>query len=320
MNIAAIESSSPEFGVDDALAVSEICAGLLQDTPEISPKFLYDPLGSKLFEAITQLPEYYPTRTEKSIVDRHAQDIARAVGSVTALIDLGAGNCEKARRLLPLLNPAQYVPVDVSAEFLREALVELNREFPHIDMHALGIDFSSSLSLPRTIQADNRLFFYPGSSIGNFTPQAAMEFLIRIRSQCGAAGGLLIGVDLVKPASVLVPAYDDALGVTAAFNLNLLNHLNRLIGADFAPGDWRHVALFNAPLSRIEMHLEARRDLVVSWPDGERNFRAGERIHTESSYKYELLQFRAMMVKAGFRNMRAWTDERHWFAVCHASI
>lgn len=320
LNIVSQQTSSPEFGVDGAFARAEICAGLRLPQAEISPKYFYDPLGSKLFEAITQLPEYYPTRTERGILDRHALEIARAVGEGSTLIDLGAGNCEKARRLLPQLHPAQYVAVDVSAEFLRGALAELARAFPGISMVALGMDFSASLDLPRSVRGDKRLFFYPGSSIGNFTPAAALAFLSRIRSQCDGGGGLLIGVDLVKPASILEPAYDDALGVTAAFNLNVLNHLNRLIGADFSPGDWRHVARFDANLSRIEMHLEARREVSVSWPGGGRRFLAGERIHTECSYKYELLQFRAMLVRAGFRNIDAWTDERHWFAVCHATI
>ncbi|OFZ99342.1 MAG: dimethylhistidine N-methyltransferase [Betaproteobacteria bacterium RIFCSPLOWO2_02_FULL_62_17] len=320
MNGVATPPSSANFGVDDAAAVAEIRAGLLQERAEVSPKYFYDPLGSKLFEAITQLPEYYPTRTERGIFERHGAEIARSVGTGAAMIELGAGNCDKARRLFPALRPAQYVAVDISTEFLLDALREMRGKFPDIEMQALGMDFSSGLNLPRGVRNEKRLFFYPGSSIGNFTPAAALELLRDLRRQCGVAGGVLIGVDLVKPASILEPAYDDALGVTAAFNLNLLNHLNRLIDANFNPGDWRHLALFNAPLSRIEMHLEARCDLTVSLPGGERRFARGERIHTESSYKYELLQFRALLVKAGFRNINTWTDERHWFAVCHASI
>ena len=311
---------SANFGVGNAAAVAEINSGLLQEHAEVSPKYFYDPLGSKLFEAITQLPEYYPTRTERGIFERHAAEIAGNIGTGVTMIDLGAGNCDKARRLFPVLRPAQYVAVDVSTEFLFDALREMRGKFPDIDMQALGMDLSSGLTLPRSVRKDQRLFFYPGSSIGNFTPAAALELLRDLRRQCGAAGGVLIGVDLVKPASILEPAYDDALGVTAAFNLNLLNHLNRLINANFNPADWRHLALFNAALSRIEMHLEARRNLTVSLPGGERRFARGERIHTESSYKYELLQFHALLVKAGFRNINTWTDERRWFAVCHASI
>ncbi len=311
---------SADFGVAAAAAMAEICAGLMQERAEVSPKYFYDPLGSKLFEAITHLPEYYPTRTERGIFERHAAEIARSVGPGSTLIDLGAGNCEKAKRLFPALRPEHYVAVDVSTEFLHDALNRMRSLFPAIDMQALGLDFSAGLTLPHSVSQEQRLFFYPGSSIGNFTPEAALAMLCDLRRLCGDTGGVLIGVDLVKPAAILEPAYDDSLGVTAAFNLNLLNHLNRLIKTQFNPGDWQHRALFNAPQSRIEMHLEARRDLCITLPGGVRRFARGERIHTESSYKYELLQFRALLVKAGFRKINAWTDERHWFAVCHASI
>jgi len=300
--------------------MAEICAGLSRERAEVSPKYFYDQLGSKLFEAITQLPEYYPTRTERGIFERHAAEIARSVGTGATMIDLGAGNCEKARRLFPVLRPAHYVAVDVSAEFLRDALREMRGLFPDIAMQALGMDFSAGLTLPSSVRKEKRLFFYPGSSIGNFAPDNALALLRGLREQCSPAGGLLIGVDLVKPAAVLEPAYDDALGVTAAFNLNLLNHLNRLINANFSVSDWHHVALFNHSHSRVEMHLEARRDLTVSWPGGGRRFTSGERIHTESSYKYEMQQFQGLLLKAGFKNVSTWTDERHWFAVCHASV
>jgi dimethylhistidine N-methyltransferase len=317
LNSIASTSSSTPFGVDDTAAIAEIGAGLMQPHAAVSPKYFYDPLGSKLFEAITQLPEYYPTRTEREIFERHGAEIARSVGTGATLIDLGAGNCEKARQLFPVLRPAHYVAVDISSEFLRNALHEMHGQFPEIAMQALGMDFSAGLHLPPSVPRTQRLFFYPGSSLGNFEPEAALALLSDLRRQCDG-GGLLIGIDLVKPSAVLEPAYDDALGVTAAFNLNLLLHLNRLIGSDFQIGDWRHVALFNAELSRIEMHLEARHELRVCWKGGERRFARGERIHTESSYKYELLPFRAMLVKAGFKTFSAWTDERHWFAVCHA--
>ncbi|MFH1604736.1 MAG: L-histidine N(alpha)-methyltransferase, partial [Pseudomonadota bacterium] len=234
------------------------------------------------------------------------------------LIDLGAGNCEKARSLFQSLKPRQYVAVDMSVDFLRHSMSHLQRDFPHLEMLGIGIDFSSGLRLPDAVRRDNRLFFYPGSSIGNFTPEEAQVFLAGIRAHC-AGGGLLIGVDLVKEECILEAAYDDALGVTAAFNLNLLNNLNALIGSDFSVGDWRHRARFNTALSRIEMHLEARRDVAATWPGGARRFVQGERIHTENSCKYALEDFKALLRRAGFREVRAWTDPNDWFALCHAT-
>ena len=289
-------------------------AALLATPASAAPKFFYDRLGSQLFEAITELPEYYPTRTEASIFEHHAADLAKAVGSGITLIDLGAGNCAKAARLFPLIEPRRYVAVDISVEFLREALRRLQREHPSTEIVGLGLDFSRALDLPDRLVEGRPVFFYPGSSIGNFAPDEAMQFLRRIRAQA-AGGGLVIGVDLVKPAPVLEAAYDDALGVTAAFNLNLLRHLNRLIGSDFEPRAWRHVAFYDVQRSRIEMHLEARHDVAVSWPGAERTFRSGERIHTENSCKYTPDGFAELLRHAGFGTPRHWTDPDGWFAV-----
>jgi L-histidine Nalpha-methyltransferase len=290
-------------------------AALVAERASVAPKFFYDRLGSHLFEAITELPEYYPTRTEAAIFAAHGTAIAEAVGSGMALIDLGAGNCAKAASLFPLLEPARYIAIDISVEFLRDALRELQREQPQIAMAGLGQDFSQRLELPAELLGDERpVFFYPGSSIGNFTPEEALAFLARIRAQA-QGGGLIIGVDLVKPRAVLEPAYDDSLGVTAAFNRNVLAHLNRLIGSDFAPRQWRHVAFFNEARSRIEMHLEAHQGLTVTWPGGQRRFAAGERIHTENSCKYTREDFAALLVAAGFAPPRHWTDPQSWFAV-----
>ena len=293
---------------------SELSAGLLAAPAHTAPKYLYDALGSRLFEAITELPEYYPTRTEAAIFERHAAAIARAIGPGSTLIDLGAGNCEKAARLFDALQPARYVAVDISVNYLRVSLTHLQKRFPALDMLGVGLDFSQSLALPAQALSGRPVFFYPGSSIGNFTPEAALPFLRNVREACGA-GGLLIGVDLVKPVSVLEPAYDDALGVTAAFNLNLLLHLNRLIGSDFALRQWKHVALFNTAASRIEMHLEAREALSVHWNGGEREFAAGERIHTENSYKYTPAAFTSLLRDARFANVQVWFDPQRWFAV-----
>jgi len=284
-------------------------------TARAAPKYFYDRLGSHLFEAITELPEYYPTRTEASIFAAQGRKMADHIGAGANLIDLGAGNCAKATRLFALLEPSRYLAVDISVDFLHDALKRVQREHPQLDVVGLGQDFSTRLDLPAELLAGARpVFFYPGSSIGNFTPVEALAFLTRVREQAHG-GGLLIGVDLVKPTSILEAAYADALGVTAAFNLNLLRQLNRLIGSDFHPEDWRHIGLYNAAESRIEMHLEARRDLSVHWPGARRAFHTGERLHTENSYKYTVPGFAALLEEAGFRAPVHWTDAQGWFAV-----
>lgn len=304
--------------IDTNIIGRELSEGLLAPQASIPPKFFYDALGSRLFEAICELPEYYPTRTEAAIFDAHLADIAQAAGERTTLIDLGAGNCAKAERLLPALRPNQYVPVDISAEFMRAAVTRVHDRFPGLDIVGVAQDFSGKLELPDTVRRAQRLFFYPGSSIGNFTPPQAVAFLRGLRDICDADGGLLIGVDLVKDKEILDAAYDDALGVTASFNLNLLLNLNRLLQANFNVRDWRHCAFFNSQESRIEMHLEATRDLTVTWQGGQRRFAEGERIHTENSYKYTREAFVVLLEQAGFRAQRIWTDARCWFMVCHA--
>ena len=313
---------SPRFiqwhRIDDAALADEAAAGLRAHPAQVSPKFFYDPLGSRLFDAITELDEYYPTRTEAAILDAQGPQIAAAAlglaGPAPVLVDLGAGNCAKAARLFPLLVPRRYVAVDISVEFLRQALQVLQREHPAMELLGVGLDFSDRLALPAEACSGPALVFYPGSSIGNFAPEAALRLLRQAR-ELAAGGALLIGVDLVKPAALLEAAYDDELGVTAAFNLNLLKHLNRLLGADFQVRDWRHVALFDVAQSRIEMHLEARRDLQVRWRGGERRFGAGERIHTENSYKWSVAEFEALLAQAGFSRVQRWSDAQGWFGL-----
>jgi dimethylhistidine N-methyltransferase len=297
---------------------NELKAGLLATSAYTSPKYLYDAVGSVLFEAICAVPEYYPTRTEAAIFDQHLAEMANVIGPGTTLIDLGAGNCAKAGRLFPCLHPLQYVPIDISIDHLRDAVNRLQQRFPHIEMTALGQDFSGSLHLPDEVRSDKRLFFYPGSSIGNFTPDAALQFLRQLRASCERDGGILIGVDLIKDRAILDAAYDDALGVTAAFNLNLLRHLNVILGSNFDVRDWQHLGFFNSDQARVEMHLQARRNVTVTWPGGERHFAAGERIHTENSYKYTVPMFLNMLEEAGFGRAKYWTDAANWFAVIHA--
>jgi len=299
---------------DRAALRAELAAGLLAPAATIAPKFLYDTLGSRLFEAITELDEYYPTRTEAAIFERHRLEMARAVGHSHTLVDLGAGNCAKAASLFDAFEPARYVAVDISVEFLRLALTDLQRRHPTLPMLGVGQDFSQRLHLPPLAGDGPRLMFYPGSSIGNFMPAGAVDFLRQVRGEM-QGGALLIGVDLVKAVSVLEPAYDDPLGVTAAFNLNLLRNVNRVLGSDFDVAQWQHVALFDKARSRIEMHLQARADVQVAWPGARRQYVTGERLHTESSYKYSVEGFDALLRTAGYTNTRCWTDDKAWFAV-----
>jgi len=303
----------------------ELAAGLLLDAASVSPKYFYNALGSRLFEAITDLDEYYPTRTEALIFQAAQAQIAQSLAqddlTRPCLIDLGAGNCAKALALMACLEPRQYVPVDISTEFLKEAAARVQHRFAALDIVAVGMDFSASLALPEAVQAQDRVFFYPGSSLGNFQPAQALAFLRRITDPAQGRGrGLLLGIDLVKDTATLEAAYDDALGVTAAFNKNLLRHANALLGADFDVRQWRHVALFNAAQSRIEMHLEALGELTVRWPGQSRRFMKGERIHTESSYKYTVEGMTALLRQAGFRHVRHWNDPQDWFAVFWAAV
>lgn len=305
--------------IDDRALADEAAAGLRARPARASPKFFYDPLGSRLFDAITELDEYYPTRTEAAIFatsgDKIAAAALAATGTAPVLVDLGAGNCAKAARLFPLLQPRRYVAVDISVDFLRQALGALQREHRALELAGVGLDFSTRLHLPVELVDGPALVFYPGSSIGNFAPDDALRLLREARA-AAQGGALLIGVDMVKPAAVLEAAYDDTLGVTAAFNLNLLRHLNRLLGADFDIADWRHRAFFDAEASRIEMHLEARHDVVVRWAAaGERVFAAGERIHTENSYKWTRESFALLLAQAGYADVQHWTDPQAWFAV-----
>ena len=305
-------------------ANAELNAGLLATPACVSPKYFYNALGSKLFEAITGLDEYYPTRTEGLIFEAANRQIAAALLAAgieqPCLIDLGAGNCAKALALMPHIRPRQYVPVDISVEFLRDAAGRVQDSFPALDIVGLGMDFSKGVQLPPQVQSHDRVFFYPGSSLGNFQPDQALSFLSHIADpQEGRARGLLLGIDLVKDTAVLEAAYDDLLGVTAAFNKNLLLNVNSILKSDFDLRQWQHVALFNTVESRIEMHLEASCKLAVEWPGHHRQFAKGERILTEYSYKYTLASMTALLHQAGFKEVRYWTDPKSWFAVFWAT-
>ena len=283
--------------------MQEVLAGLQSSPPFISPKFFYDELGSKLFEAITLLDEYYPTRVEKSIMQLYVQEISNAVQGCDVLIDLGAGNCAKASELFDTVKPSKYRAIDISKEFLELALIDLQKRFPKIEMESQICDLSEQLEIP-DLMGEKKLFFYPGSSIGNFDLHKASNFLKNIASLCNGNGGLLIGVDLEKDDKILNNAYDDSLGVTAAFNLNVLRHINRVISSNFNASNWQHYATFNKTQSRIEMYLRALQDVEIIWPNGMQRSQAS---------------FTEMLRDAGFKNIHTWTDANEYFLVCYAS-
>jgi dimethylhistidine N-methyltransferase len=305
----------PEAVASTVSAVDEIIQGLSNPLATISPKFFYDAQGSALFSQITSLPEYYPTRTENAIMAEHGDAIQREVGAVSSLIELGAGNCRKALSLCALLQPQRFVPLDISQEYLLEASADFREKLPGLAVYPVASDLTQAIILPTHIPMDRRLVFYPGSSIGNFDPADAADLLRRVRALLDDEGSLLIGVDLLKEIDVLEAAYNDAAGVTAAFNLNMLQHVNAIIGSDFSEEDWRHVAFFNPVHSRIEMHLESVGETVVRWPKGERRFAAGERIHSENSYKHRADDFVSLLAANGFSRSKVWTDAQGWFAV-----
>jgi dimethylhistidine N-methyltransferase len=305
---------------DPAAERREVVARLRAHPASIAPKYFYDALGCALFGAICELPEYYPTRAERAIFTRHRSDIAGAIGRGTQLVDLGAGDCAKAAAWLPFLAPSRYVAVDIAGDALQAALARLALEFPDLEIAGVVTDFTRGLDLRADLDDGAVTFFYPGSSIGNFSPEEAGAFLADIRGHCDAPGsGLLIGVDTRKDAGRLEAAYADGLGVTAAFNRNVLLHLNRLLGCDFDPQAFAHVARYDAEQGRIGMYLEAMREVTVHIDGVPRRFATGERIHTEYSYKYAAAAFSAMLTAAGFGSVRTWQDDDGDFAVYYAA-
>jgi dimethylhistidine N-methyltransferase len=295
-----------------------LAEGLLARPARIASGHFYDALGARLFEAITLLPEYGLTRAEAGIFAAHAEEMAKAarvrLGAVFQLVDLGAGSCLKAERLIPVLAPSRYVAVDISTDFLKESLARVQRAFPLLETVGVGLDFTHEPPLPADLADRPTLFFYPGSSIGNFTGDEAAAFLARLRASVPRSA-ILAGFDLVRDTGAMVAAYDDAAGVTAAFNRNILVNVNRELESDFDPTCWRHIAVWNADRSRIEMHLEAVGDQQVSWPGGGRAFADGERILTEISTKWTLAAIEELAGRAGFGPVTIWTDDRSEFAV-----
>jgi dimethylhistidine N-methyltransferase len=317
---AALERVVHRLERDAAQERRALLDGLRSIPASIAPKYFYDALGCALFGAICELPEYYPTRTEGAIFTRHRSDIASVIGPGKQLVDLGAGDCAKAAAWLPFLAPSRYVAVDIAGDALRAALVRLAMEQPELDVRGVVADFTQGLDLAGEIDDAPVTFFYPGSSIGNFAPEDAGMFLMDIQRHCRVPGsGLLIGVDTRKDAARLEAAYADRLGVTAAFNRNVLLHVNRILGADFDPTAFVHQASYDAARGRIEMHLCATHDTTVHLDGVPRIFRAGERIHTENSFKYAPHDFEAILRAAGFDRVRTWMDDAGDFAVYYAS-
>jgi dimethylhistidine N-methyltransferase len=296
---------------------AEVLEGLLADRKTLSPKFLYDEYGAQLFERICELPEYYLSRSEMEILRTHAGDIAALAGPRCALIEYGSGAGVKVRPLLDALDdPASYTPVDISARQLTAVAASLARDYPNVIVHPVCADYTLPFELPRLPRHERRIAFFPGSTIGNFHPVQAIAFLQHVRQSVGARGALVLGVDRRKDVSVLHAAYNDAAGVTAEFNLNVLRRLNRELDADFDLGSFEHVAFFDEEASRIEMHLESLRSQVVCVAGERIAFERGETIWTESSYKYDDERLDALVTAAGFRVQRLWTDasERFWVA------
>jgi dimethylhistidine N-methyltransferase len=305
--------------VDDALDAAqrdEILAGLTRRPKNVASKYLYDRRGSELFEEICELPEYYPTRTETALLADRAGEIARLIGPDAEVVEFGSGASTKIRLLLSALKrPAGYIPIDISGEHLHLSVAPLREDFPDLTIAPVVGDFTETLGLPEPAGAGMRVGFFPGSTIGNFTPAAARDFLASAGETLGRDAGFLVGVDLKKDLAILHAAYNDEAGVTAAFNLNLLARLNREADADFDLEQFSHKAVYNETLGRIEMHLVGHAEQTVTVAGRQIRFAEGETIHTESSYKYELDQFADLARRSGWRPVAAWTDPRRLFSL-----
>lgn len=293
----------------------EVLTGLQVSPKTLPPKFFYDEVGSGLFDAICRTPEYYPTRTETAIIRDNAAAIASALGRGSMLIEPGSGTSAKVRLLLDALKPHIYMPMDISKAFLKKEAAKLAAEFPWLDVYAVCADFSVAMDIPLRPEGVRRVAFFPGSSIGNFEPEDASAFLQNIRTMVGRGGGLLIGVDMKKDEAILNAAYNDAAGITARFNLNLLTRINRELAADFDTSAFAHHAFYNADAGRIEMHLESLKDQTVRVAGRAIRFRDGETIHTENSYKYSEDEFARLAAKAGFRLDTRWQDKDGLFSL-----
>jgi len=322
LTVAKSKTSRPHFysyPIDQQSATQDIIAGLRQPQKTLHPKYFYDAKGAELFDQITRLPAYYLSRAEHEILRCYSAAIAAHAGPESVLIEPGCGTCDKVEWLIPSLRPRVYVPIDIAQTCLNSAAQRVAAKFPGLECHAINADFSVDFALPHGLPHGKRIAFYPGSSIGNYEPAAARSFLRRLRNLVGSDGGLLIGVDLQKQAGRLNAAYNDSQGITATFNRNILNHVNRLTGSGFAPEAFDHIAFYDGQLGRVEMHLRSRHAQHIAI-DGERiSFAAGETIHTENSYKYTSVSFCELAATAGFDHEQTWYDADRLFSVHYFS-
>jgi dimethylhistidine N-methyltransferase len=302
--------------------LKDVIAGLSARCKTLPPKYFYDARGSELFEAICELPEYYPTRTELGILNAVAADMAERIGPRTAIVEYGSGSATKTPTLIGALQPLAYVGIDISGEQLRSAVDQLAEQFPQVRMFAVCADYTRNVPLPQLDAADvrRRVVYFPGSTIGNFTIPEAQAFLLNAGKVAGSGGAMLVGVDLKKDTSTLNAAYNDAQGVTAAFNLNVLRRINRELGADFDLESYRHHAYYAENASRIEMHLVSTRVQEVRIDGRTFQFSAGETIHTENSYKYSIEDFQRLARSAGFEPEHHWTDAQGLFSIHYLTV
>jgi dimethylhistidine N-methyltransferase len=320
MNVhAAAVTTASRFDEAGSAFAADVIGGLSQQPKRLSPKYFYDVAGSELFEQITLLPEYYPTRTELSILRDRGGAISAVVPDGAALVEFGAGATTKARLLLNQCALGAYVPVDISGDFLNGQADALRRDFPGLGVYPVTADFTAPFALPEAIAGMPKVGFFPGSTLGNFEPHEASAFLRSARDILGRGALMVIGVDLEKDERVLYDAYNDAAGVTARFNLNVLVRINRELGGNFDLSAFTHRAIYNRDRHRIEMHLIARKAQSVRVLGRNFSFRAGESIHTESSYKYSLQRFAALARGSGWTPRESWTDAASMFSV-HALV
>lgn len=293
----------------------DVLAGLAAPIRAIPARWLYDRRGSELFEAITALPEYYLTRTDTALLEAHSDDVAGIAGRDQVVVEFGAGSATKTPILLRAVRPAAYVPIDISGEFLSLSVEILRKQFPDLPIFPVEADFMGEIALPDGLPDVPRLGFFPGSTIGNLVPGTAVDLLRRMKSTLGPGARLLIGMDRVKDPAVLLAAYDDEAGVTAEFDLNLLRRINRELGGDIPLDAFRHRAVWNDKMSRIEMHLEAVRDVSFTVDSTPFSMKAGETIHTENSHKYSPRSAHMLLHAGGWTPLAEWTDAEGLFAL-----